>query len=504
MLVRKRKSEAGQATILLLVGLSIFLLGAVGLAIDGANLYANWQMAQAAADAAAQAGIMSVFYGTNTAGTHQFSTSSGFTCTSSDPKTPCYYAQTRNGFNTGSDTVTVDFPAIGDAAVGVNVSRSVSTTLLQFLGPAAQTVTARGVAAIEDIPSAIPIIVTHHTLTGALSFNGTPDITIIGGGRISVQVNSSDAASIANNSCGNATVDLHLAGPQGNGGDFDDFGGDGQSALTSPCFTFIPGTGKYVQPAGPIVDPLLGVDPLGAWITPSSLIQNQPSTGQTTPIALGTDGCVQIPGGPTSCVLYNPGQYPNGIEVKDSTSKGLALFAPGLYYISSSGFNIDSNGSAAMATGMSADPLYPEIGTSGMVVFNSGTGNSDIFSFSSNAGTKYPITLQGAPVGSRWDGILFMEDPYATGGSHAGIGAQKAHSIQGGGNITLTGTMYFSARTGETSTSYQALSVQGGSGSTTTLTGEIIAQALSLGGNGTIKMNLDSTTRTVRQVALVQ
>jgi hypothetical protein len=164
---------------------------------------------------------------------------------------------------------------------------------------------------------------------------------------------------------------------------------------------------------------------------------------------------------------------------------------------------MQAKASAQMATGLPADTVHPEIGT-GMVVFNSGTGNGDTFNFDANAGKFYPIALQGAPTTSSWDGILFMEDPTANGGSHTGAGAQKAHSIQGAGNITLTGTMYFNSRTGVSSTVYQALSVQGSSGSTTTLTGEIITQTLSLGGNGTINMNLDSTTRTVRQVALVQ
>jgi hypothetical protein len=502
MLVHKCKSETGQSTILLLVALSVFLLGAIGLAIDGANLYSNWQMAQAAADAGAQAGVMSIFYGTNTTnigtGTKTGFSTTPFTCSASDTRTPCYYSQTRNGFNSGSDTVTVDFPGIGDAAVGVNVSRSVSTTLMQFLGPSAATVTARGVAAIEDIPSAIPIIVTHPTLTGALSFNGTPQINIVGGPRRSIQVNSSDPASIANNACSNATVDLHLAGPNGNGADFGDLGG-----ASSPCFTFIPGVGHYIQPAGVINDPLSGVDPGGAWITTTSLVQNPP----TTTVPVGTNGCPSV-SGTTICTVFHPGLYStsNGISVKDSTnnSNGVALFAPGLYYVSQGGFIMQAKASAQMATGMTADPLYPEIGTAGMVVFNSGTGNGDIFSFNSNAGKFYPISLQGAPVGSRWDGVLFMEDPYSTGGSHTGAGAQKAHGIQGAGNITLTGTMYFNRRSGVTSTVYQALSVQGSSGSTTTLTGEIITQTLSLGGNGTISMNLDSTTRTVRQVALVQ
>ena len=52
--VRKKKSEAGQAILLVIAAMSVFLLGAVGLAVDGSNLYAHRQAAQAAADAAAQ------------------------------------------------------------------------------------------------------------------------------------------------------------------------------------------------------------------------------------------------------------------------------------------------------------------------------------------------------------------------------------------------------------------------------------------------------------------
>ena len=57
--------EDGQAVILVVVAMSVLLIGALGLAIDGGQMYAQRQMAQAAADAAAQAGIMSIFTGTN-------------------------------------------------------------------------------------------------------------------------------------------------------------------------------------------------------------------------------------------------------------------------------------------------------------------------------------------------------------------------------------------------------------------------------------------------------
>jgi uncharacterized membrane protein len=59
------KDEEGQAIIIVALAMSTFLILAIGLAVDGSNLYTQRQMAQAAADAAAQAGIMSIFDATN-------------------------------------------------------------------------------------------------------------------------------------------------------------------------------------------------------------------------------------------------------------------------------------------------------------------------------------------------------------------------------------------------------------------------------------------------------
>ena len=69
----RRKGESGQALVLVAAALGIFLLGAVGLAVDVGQLYAHRQMAQNAADAAAEAGILSMFNGSNT-GTNAFGT----------------------------------------------------------------------------------------------------------------------------------------------------------------------------------------------------------------------------------------------------------------------------------------------------------------------------------------------------------------------------------------------------------------------------------------------
>jgi Flp pilus assembly protein TadG len=152
MPIRIRKSESGQATALVILAMSVFLVGAVGLAIDGSHLYAERQMAQAAADSAAQAGIRSIFTGSNASGTSAFSTTASFTCSSNDSKTPCYYAQTLNGFNGSGDTVTVDFPTASSVvpagslsgsdptAIRVTVARQIQTTFFKLISSWTPTV----------------------------------------------------------------------------------------------------------------------------------------------------------------------------------------------------------------------------------------------------------------------------------------------------------------------------------------------------------------------------
>jgi Flp pilus assembly protein TadG len=510
--IGKREYESGQATVMVIAAMSIFLLGAVGLAIDGSHLYAQRQMAQAAADAAAQAGILSLFDGTGGMGTHTAGTA--FTCATGDAATPCKYAQSINGFGTASDTVSVSFPDAAGAGISasslsgsdpvaiirVTVQRAVNTTLIRFLGPATATIKASGTAAIVEVPSAIPIIVTHPGLPtkgGTLSFNGNPNITITGGPPKSVQVNSGNSGAIDITSCGNAFVDLSKAGPKGTGASFGNSGGP-----ASPCFKYNFGCGlntrpcpsgtNYQQPSSAITDPLAGVPvptTTGLTVNPA-----------TQPKAFGANGCAAAAG----CTMYSPGVYntANGITVKNQN----ALFAPGMYYITQGGFNMLSNSTATMATGVAADPQHPEIGDAGMVVFNSGTGNNDIFNFVANAGASSPgIVLHGPPDDSIWDGILFYEDPTSAGGSHTGLpGGNPGHQVWGGGTLSLTGTIYINSRSGVTSSSYQALTLGGAAGSSTTVTGEIIVNTLSLGGGGTINMNLSSVTRLVRQVALVQ
>jgi hypothetical protein len=474
----KKRSEAGQAVLLVVLGMGIFLLGAAGLALDGSHLYAQYQMAQAAADGAAEAGVHSIFVGSNTAvgNTHGFATTA-FTCASSDTRTPCYYAQTLNGFNDTTDTVSVSFPTA--TQVRVRVQRQVSTTLMSLLGPTASTISASGTAGIVSIASPVPIIVTHPSLSGSLSFNGNPTITITGGPRRSIQVNSFSSSAISTTACGNATVDLSGAGPNSNGADFGNQGGG-----ATACFTFLPGVGRYLDPATWIPDPLAGVSapPIPTIVNPA-------------PVALadGVSGCPS----PSikACQLYSPGLYTSGINVANNT----AVFKPGIYYITSNGFVSGAHGYMRMATGFVDGATGTNTGWTGnMLVYNKGNGNGDVF----NLGANGDVNLVGSPSSSAYQGILFFEDRNSA--AHFGPPANQAHSLGGGGAMTLVGTIYINSNA-NTATTYQELDLQGSSGNATNIQGEIITSTLKVQGSSGITMSLSATpSYTVRQVALVQ
>jgi hypothetical protein len=492
------RGEKGQAILLVLVAMTIFIVGAAGLAIDGAQMYSHRQMAQAAADAAAQAGIMSIFDATNGTAANPFSTGAAFTCTTTDLRTPCVYAR-NNGFGgSAGDTVVIDFPD-ASAAPGVSLSgedpvnliratvdRDLSTGLMKLFGSNTSHIKAIAIAAIVDVVAPIPILVTHPTLSAAMSSNGNPTITICGGPSRSIQVNSSSATSVAMNS--NTTVDLSHAGPlggtgclTGTGADFGDFGGPATAS-----FNFIAGSlpGKYIQPASPILDPFANVNPpttAGLAVDP-------------VPAALGNgvSGCPAAP--PKACKLYSPGLYTGGIEVKNETG----VFKPGVYYMQSNGFKNAANGLMLMATGFADDP---DTGP-GMLVYNTGNGTGDSFDVGANS-EAHLVGSCDTLTCDRYKGILFFQD--RTSAAHT---ASKSHKFGGGGAVSLIGTIYVTnslAIMTAAPLQYQEVLLQGTPGSNTTITGEIVASTLSLGGNAGIQMFLDpAQVLHIRQVSLVK
>jgi Flp pilus assembly protein TadG len=520
-----RQKDEGQSTVIVVLAMGIFLLGAIGLGFDGSHLYSQRQMAQTAADAAAQAGMMSIYNGTNASGTTAFATSAPFTCTTTDAKTPCNYARMDGFGGTASDTVTVWFPPASAAPgvqlsgvdptnlIEVDVSRSVPTTFMRLLGSTATTVTAKAVAAIVDVVSPIPIVILHPDLKGALSTNGGILIQICGGPGRSVQVNSGDSQAIVVKGT-SATVDLSKAGPKdtggtcttGTGADFGVWGGP-----NSPPFTFLSGTkpGRYLPGASVIPDPLLSV--------PAPDTTNFPSQDATDPtkspiLAAGATGTVGTPAagitcpssaGSHGCTVLSPGLYAAGPALKNTT----ALFKPGIYDIQTGGFACVANCNAIMAPGATADPATPTgTGTGwdgtpsggGILVYNSGTGTFNI-------GSNGNVSLIGAPFTctspcTDYEGILFFEDRTAAANTGSG-----AHSLGGGGSMILRGTIYLTNSPAAGSTHYQEVDLQGTPGNNTQIQGEIIVDALGMGGNGTISMNLNSLPAyTLREVALVQ
>ena len=250
----------------------LVLIGALGLAIDTAQLYGQQRLAQTAADAAAQAGIMTLFDHTGTVTAH--------TCSAADAETPCVYAR-YNGFNLAGDTIIIatNVPAPGVAlstdpsdpitTLQVTVTRPVQTGLMRLLGAAnTMTIKALAVAAIISQNVPIPIIVTHPTLgasgsvPAAFQMKGggsTIGLTICGGPTRSIQVNSNSTTSVSADN--HATVDLSKAGPldsgacdNGTGADFGDFGGP--AAFPNGTLSLGTKPGVYIQPSSPILDPL--------------------------------------------------------------------------------------------------------------------------------------------------------------------------------------------------------------------------------------------------------
>jgi Flp pilus assembly protein TadG len=510
------RSKKGQAIPLLVLALGLLLLGGLGLAIDGAQLYAQSQLAQVAADAAATAGIMSMFQGVNVTGSATyFSTAAAFTCGTSDAKLPCQYARL-NGFGASTnDTVTVDFPICSVAVpcgyetalstadspnqIRVTITRSVKNSFIRMLGGALATpVKVTSVAAMVSVETPTPILITDPKNSNTLSMNGTTSITICGGPSRSIEVNSSSASAYQ----GGGTIDLTHAGAAdpgncttGTGADFGVFGG----AYKNPGAVSLGSTGHYLSKASPIDDPLASV------AAPAVPITN----GTKSHIGTGTHGCTASGG----CTEYTPGLYTTatgGLTPGNDT----VIFQPGLYYVQGGGvdFKQTVGGGAnynAMCVGCLADP---DTGN-GMVIYDTGpagstTGHNNSGGF--NIGTKAYLALQGAtntttnPLGqvvpaAPYYGILFWEDRTADTHSHT-FG-------QGNGCFSLVGTIYITNYKSimlADSTHLQSVAYNGTPCSTTIQQGDIIVGQLSLVGNTAITMNLvPYGFTTIRQVALV-
>jgi hypothetical protein len=372
--------ESGQAIVLVIVSLSLFLMGSLGLGLDVAQMYAHRQMAQTAADAAAQAAMMSIKDGTNSTSAHPFSTAASFTCavppSTLDLRTPCVYAQ-YNGFGTSTDTVTVSFPgtvsgvslaAVATPAVTVTVQRTLTTGLMQFLGKSNVTIKAKASSGlIASVPPTC-LYVLDPSAQNAFSVSNGATVNMNCG----LEVNSSNgtAASVT----GAATVTAGSATVVGgatvsNGG------------RITPSFTT--GVAATTDPFLSLPSPAVGA---------CNQTNYNPGYGNWT---------------------LNPGVYCGGIVISNGST---AVFNPGTYIIKGGGIQFVGG---STITG------------SGVMFYLTGT-NATYGSVTMSNGVS--VTLSAETSGS-YLGVLFYQDRSITSSSAA--------TFAGGASDTLTGTLYF-------------------------------------------------------------
>ena len=504
------KDEDGQAIVLVALAMSIFLIGAIGLAVDGSNLYTQRQFAQAAADAAAQAGMMSIFDGTNTitGNAAAFTAGTAFTCTTTDKRTPCVFASD-NGFGGSStDTVAVTFPA--DTAfpgvafssdpvnlITVSVSRQVNTTLMRLLGPTVTTVTATATAAIVSVVAPTPILVTHPSLAGALTISREPPSSpsAVGQAEASRSTQAARLPTVAGvlSICRTRVRRIRVSARPARERILLSLGAllqiRGRCNSEPRATTF---RGRI-----PIQDPFANV------VAPSS--SGMP-TGTSKSITAPTDGCVS-----GTCTEYSPGIYP-----KLDLTKQNVIFKPGIYYIQGTqGLTLKQTtgggaNNSSMCVGCAADA---NTGT-GMLIYDTGPSGSTLNHNPAggfNAGTQNSIEIQGptltttnsqgqtVPAKPYYD-IAFWEDRTADSNQNHQIG-------QGNGCFQVIGTVYITntqAIMAADPTHYQGVSYGGTPCSTTITQGDIIVGTLELNGTAGITMNLvPFGFLSIRQVAMV-
>ena len=376
--------ESGQAIVLVQVALSLLLFGALGLGIDGAQLYVHRQMAQAAADAAAQSAIMSILRGTNSTSTNSFSTAASFTCTvppsAVDLRTPCVYAQS-NGFGTAADAVTVSFPgsingttlaSVNTPAVTVTVQRVVKTAFVRFLGTSTATIKAKASAGILSTVPPTCVFVLDPAAANTLTV--TNGIKVDLGCGVSVDSKNATAASFTGGAKFTATGISIVGG-------------------------FSQSNGAQVSPA-PKAGAAVSADPFASVHAPSVGVcdHNNYSLGWGT-------------------WTLNPGVYCNGLNIGNSAT---ATFNPGTYIVNGGQLHF---GGGATVTG------------DGVTFYLTGT-NATYGSVSIDNGTSVNLT---APASGTYVGLLFFQDRSITSAVTA--------NFAGGATSQFSGSLYFPTTT---------------------------------------------------------
>src|SRR5262249_12233922 len=145
-LTARLPDDRGQAMLMVILALGIFLLGAVAFGVDVANLWFHRQAAQTAADAACTAGAMDLLYDAegqpapaSSSGSWAWIGQNNLNCsghfaTGSSMYAPCWYAA-QNGYNgtglvtgSASNSVVLNSPTAPTSVSGVSSCSSSSST----------------------------------------------------------------------------------------------------------------------------------------------------------------------------------------------------------------------------------------------------------------------------------------------------------------------------------------------------------------------------------------
>jgi hypothetical protein len=360
----------------------------------------------------------------------------------------------------------------------------------------------------------IPILVLNPTLPNTFDLGGTgsvPKITIYGGPQRSIQVNSSSSTAVHAN--GNPIVNLSQGGPSLSGSDMGVTGGP-----SSPPFVYQGSPpGQYLDPVSPISDPFA--------LLP---VPTKPGNGSPQNVTNTTDkGCpVGTSGG---CTQYTAGYY-SGILVKNAT----AVFEPGLYYLDGD-FTATANSclrpSDQVGDGSGGIIVYFNQGTLNIAANSGGGGNGCTASISTTVGTgtgqlqhgvkctaasnipgNLPASITGnllmGPCTGPYGDPLTTNDPIGEqhgilffGNRSTNMASTGQPAFGGGGTAAALGSLYFhycnspqGAGLGSNcpiSAYTDQLTLQGGSGSTSYVVGNVVTDQLTLGGTPQIYMDLN-------------
>lgn len=448
---KRHRQEAGQASILVVLMLSLFLLAVLAFAVDYTNIWFERQQAQTAADAACEAGAMDMYqvasgvslpnmgFTLGTAGSCSASSTTGATM--------CWYAS-KNGFNGssgGAATVSWTFPSAVNGVTSppssqvpypflqVSVSLPVKTYFSTLLtGNQTQPVGASSTCGLTQIMEGAPIMVLNPTVSGALTYSGGAKLSIVGGPPRSIVVNSSSPTAV--NCQPSAWIDTSRGGPNLTGSDVGTVGGPHTAPGNGTgCWGggFNGGaTGHWVWPATPVPDPYSAVPPASGMSSVTPITKT--SHAYFTLTAPEEDGCPDT--APTDyyswsptcslsgnlqcrgCKEYAPGHYPNGIS---ENANDVITFLPGVYYL---------DGDLSIGGSDTIRIAKPCANSQGVV-------NATSYA---NGGNCSPVTISAGPNGQggggpwTWhqtDGVMFYFHGSAKPNIQGGSGAPMSPRV---------------------------------------------------------------------------